>query len=64
MLYEVITFSYPQNFVVEWLDSYRDLSNHFVDTVSDNKIRSDFYSNLGIEAMAQLNYNLSRNNFV
>ena len=50
-----------RQFVVEWLDSFQDLSSLGVNSVKDEKIRSDFFSNLGILALADKEYEVAKN---
>ena len=55
-------WSFPQDGATSWLsglDSYRDLSMLYIHSVSDDKIRSDFYNNLGIQALAEKEYQVA-----
>ncbi len=44
-----------KNYVIEWLDYYRDYGNQLIEIIDDSRVRSHYYSNLSIGAFRNQN---------
>lgn len=55
----VLVKSGKQQYVIEWLDYYKDLSNRYIKPISDVRALSYYFNNIGILALADHDYERS-----
>jgi tetratricopeptide (TPR) repeat protein len=52
----ILVRSKSRNYVIEWVEYYRDLSSLFLHPISDERAISHYFNNLGIRSMSEKDY--------